>query len=331
LLLHGHIVVEIRERVVVVLQFGVCHGTLQEQGRTLMRVFLFLDTFREVVNELEDLLGAHVVHLLALVASQIQTFERLHRVVELLQRSIEGLAAIDCVDIIEIRQAIGRQHSNLDSIVLDGATDIALVFMLDGLWLILHDDVVIFTDINLGASAHLLQLLAAPPLLDAHMLIHLSLEDAELIEFGLRRHTQLAIALRTLGQTRPEIGELTDNGGIVADGRTQITQLVVEQGTVIDSHEVLRLHLHHKVEVFQRAVVVTKLQAQQATVVVSQEVVWIQVDGHVIVGHCPAQVVEVESHQRTVDIVVNDFRAQIDQLAQTGVCDRPMLAVEGDG
>ena len=224
-----------------------------------MWVLLFLDTLREVVDELEDLLGAHVVHLLALVASQIESLERLHLVVELLQGGVESLAAVDRVDIIEIRQAIGRQHDHLDCIVLNGATYVALIFMLDGLRLILHDDVVIFTDVDLRPLAYLSQLLAAPPLLDTHMLIHLGLEDAELIELGFRRHTQLAIALRTLRQTRPEIGELTDDSRIVANGRPQVTELVVEQGTVIDSHKVLWLHLHHKVEVFQRTVVVTEL------------------------------------------------------------------------
>lgn len=163
------------------------------------------------------------------------------------------------------------------------------------------------------------------------MFIHLCLEDAKLIELGLCGHALFAIALRTLRQTRPEIGELTDDSRIVADGRPQITELVVEQGTVVDSHEVLWLHPHHKVEVLQRTVVVTELQAQQATIVMSQEVIGIQVDGHVIVRHRTTKVVEVESHQGAVDIVVHDFRTQIDQLAQTGVSDGPMLTVEGDG
>ena len=93
LLFHGHIVVEIRQRIAVVLQFSVCHSSLQEQCGTLMWIFLLLDTLREIVDELENLLGAHVVHLLALVASQIKSLERLHLIVELLQSGVESLAA----------------------------------------------------------------------------------------------------------------------------------------------------------------------------------------------------------------------------------------------
>ena len=61
------------------------------------------------------------------------------------------------------------------------------------------------------------------------MLVHLRLENLKLIEFGLGRQTQLAVSLGTVRQTRPEIGELVDDRGIILDGRLQVSGPVVQE------------------------------------------------------------------------------------------------------
>ena len=88
------------------------------------------------------------------------------------------------------------------------------------------------------------------------MLVHLRLEYAELVGLRLGRHAQPAIAVGTIGQSRPEIRELSYHLGIVRDGRAQVTRLVVEHASVKEGQEVFRLHLDDKIEVSNGPVVI---------------------------------------------------------------------------
>ena len=153
------------------------------------------------------------------------------------------------------------------------------------LWLIIYHERSKLIRVYLRTLAHLLLGLRTPARLNADVLVHLRLEDAELIHLSLCRHTQAAIAAGTIGKTRPEVWKLPDNRRIITDSCLQITRLVVQQGTVEDGHEVLRLHLDDEVEIGDGTVVIAQLHTHQTTVVMSQEIVGIKVDGSIIVAH----------------------------------------------
>ena len=74
-----------------------------------------------------------------------------------------------------------------------------------------HYNLVIFLHVYLATTAHLLHLSCAPTCLFAHALVHLRLQDAELVEFSLSRHTKTAIAVGTSRKTSPEVWKLIDN------------------------------------------------------------------------------------------------------------------------
>ena len=65
------------------------------------------------------------------------------------------------------------------------------------------------------------------------MLVHLCLEHTELVELGLGRHAQMAIALGTVQQACPKVGKLIDDTGIIGYGLGIVSHPVKQQGTVV--------------------------------------------------------------------------------------------------
>ena len=57
-----------------------------------------------------------------------------------------------------------------------------------------HNELAIFVWVDFAFLTHLLQLCLAPSWLHSKMFVHLCFEDAELVEFGFRRHTESAVA-----------------------------------------------------------------------------------------------------------------------------------------
>jgi hypothetical protein len=177
--------------------------------------------------------------------------------------------------------------------------------------LVLHHDIVVLAEVDFRPLSHGFQLGAAPPLLYTDVFVHLRLENAELVHLSFGCHAESAVTACAIRETRPEIGELIDNRGIVAYGFFEMTELVVKQGSVENSHEVLRLHLDDEVEVCDSAVVIAELYAKQSAVIMCQEVVGVEVDSHVIVFHGSSQVVDVDSCQSPVHIVVGHLWRQV--------------------
>ena len=162
------------------------------------------------------------------------------------------------------------------------------------------------------------------------MLVHLRLEDAELIELSLVFHAQAAVAVGAVLQSNPEVGILVYHLGVVAYGAPQVAGPVQQGGAVVGGHEVVGLHLEHVVEVVNGPVVVAHLYTEQSAVVVSQEVIGVEVDGGVIVGHGSAQVVAVEACQRAVHIVAHHLGFQVDGLGELLVRPLPVFSREAD-
>ena len=155
-----------------------------------------------------------------------------------------------------------------------------------------HHELVVFLQVLITALTHLTLFLGHPGLF-AITLVHLGLQDTELIQLGLSCIAQTTVARGPVLQAKPEVREFLDDLRIVTDGRPEITGLFQQQGPVEQRHQVVGLQLQHEVEVFDTSVVIAHLGSQQTTVIVSQEVVGIQVEGRVIIGHGPAQVVLV--------------------------------------
>ena len=234
--------------------------------------------------------------------------------VETVHLRVVGLIAPHAVAVAEIRQLIHGQQGYVYVAVLNRAAILALVLVLHPR-LVLHNDAAVFVHVHLRPLAHLLDFLVAPPLLYADALVHLCLENAKLVHFGLGRHAQPPVAAGAATQSGPEVRKLIYHGGVVADGGPQVSHLVVEQGTVVDGHEILRLHPDDEVEVADGPVVVAQLHAEQSAVVVGQKVVGFQVDGHVIISHGPPEIVGVEPCKSAVHIVVCQFWPQVNGLA----------------
>ena len=214
------VIVEIGNGVGIVLRLGIGHGTLQEQGGARHAVGFLVDALSQGVDELEYLARLGVGEFLSvLVTGHIKLAQGGLRVVEPIHCGVVSLVITHAIGIGEIRQLEHGQEGNLHVAVLHSTTVVAVVLVFHTR-LVLHDDVVILAQVEFRALTHRLQLRTAPALLHTHVLVHLRLEDTKLVELGLCRHAQLTIGSGTLRQTSPEIGELLDDGGIVADGGT---------------------------------------------------------------------------------------------------------------
>ena len=147
--------------------------------------------------------------------------------VEGIDRLVEHLVGLDDIVVPHIRQLVHGHIVEVKFAVLHFSPIDTLILMLDDLrFLVLDHHMVVLFKINLALFPRLLHLTLRPPLLDTDMLVHLRLEDAELIHFRLTCHAQSAVALRAPVETDPEVGILIDDGGIVADGSSQVTCFV---------------------------------------------------------------------------------------------------------
>ena len=190
---------------------------------------------------------------------------------------------------------------------------------------VLHHHVVVLVEVYLALLASDARLLLRPARLYADVLVQLGLQHLKLVEFGLVGHAQAPVAVGPPIESRPEIGKLVDDLGIVADGASQVAGLVEQQGAVVDGHDVLRLHPDDIVEIGDGTVVVAHLHAQQSTVVMGKEVVGVEVEGHVVVAHGSPQVVAVEPHKGAVDIATHHLGLEVDDLTQLLVGLLPFL------
>ena len=98
-----------------------------------------------------------------------------------------------------------------------------------------------------------------------------------------------------------------------------------EQRPVVDSHDVVWLHAHDKVEIFDGTVVITHLHAQDATVVMCEEIIRIDFNSHVIIRHSAAKVVDIEPCQCPVDIATRHLRLEVNHLSKLLVRLLPFL------
>ena len=77
----------------------------------------------------------------------------------------------------------------------------------------------------------------------------------------------------------------------------------MQQGTVIQGHEVGRVALEYKVKIADGLVVVPHLGTQQSAIEMCLLTGRIQTDGVIIVGHGAEIVVQIIFHERAVDEV----------------------------
>ena len=281
LIIQREIIGEIADGCLEIAQYAMSDGTTHQYRLLLLDILRHTQFCRKLIDERENL---HRTVLIQLLLGTYDINLVLHLLVQRLHILVESLYPTHILSVREVRELEHRQIGSLYLAVLDSSTILALVVMLI-LRLIIHHNGSKLVWVYLRTLAHLLLGLRTPARLDTEMLVHLRLEDTELIQLCLRRHTQSAIAMSTGGKTRPEIRKLIDYRSIIADSRLQVARLVMQKRTVEYRHEVLRLHLDDEVEIGDGTVVITQLHTHQSTVVVSEEVVRIQVDSGIIVAH----------------------------------------------
>ena len=281
LIIQREIIGEIADGSLEIAQYAMSDGTTHQYRLLLLNILRHTQFCRKLIDEREDL---HRTVLIQLLLGTYNINLVLHLLVQRLHILIKSLYPTHILSVREVRELEHRQIGSLYLAVLDSSTILALVVMLI-LRLIIHHNRSKLVWVYLRTLAHLLLGLRTPARLDTEMLVHLCLEDTELIQLSLRRHTQSAIAMSTGRKTRPEVRKLIDYRSIIADSRLQVARLVMQKRTVEYRHEVLRLHLDDEVEIGDGTVVITQLHTHQSTVVVSEEVVRIQVDSGIIVAH----------------------------------------------
>ena len=281
LIIQREIIGEITDGCLEIAQYAMSDGTTHQYRLLLLNILSHTQFCRKLIDEREDL---HRTILIQLLLGAYDINLVLHLLVQRLHILVESLYPTHILSVREVRKLEHRQIGCLNLAVLDSSTILALVVMLI-LRLIIHHNRSKLVRVYLRTLAHLLLGLRTPTRLNTEMLVHLCLEDAELIQFCLRRHTQSAIAMSTGGKTRPEVRKLIDYRRVIADSRLQVARLVMQKRTVEYRHKVLRLHLDDEVEIGDGTVVITQLHTHQSTVVVSEEVVRIQVDSGIIVAH----------------------------------------------
>ena len=117
-----------------------------------------------------------------------------------------------CLDSIVVRTERKLEHGLEHHVNLPVLHTTAVhrgILMLHGI-LIFNNKLVILVEINLALLADFIFFTAAPPLLAAVMLVHLRLEDAELVKFSFRRHANLTVTTCTVVKPGPEIRILVD-------------------------------------------------------------------------------------------------------------------------
>ena len=120
------------------------------------------------------------------------------------------------------RQRIHRQIVHAYLSVLHTSTIVALVFVLH-LLLVSNSQLIILLDILVATLTHLI---LRESWLLTKALVNLRLQNSELILLRLLRHTQTAIALGTLVQTRPEVRIFVDDLAIVTDSSSGVACLL---------------------------------------------------------------------------------------------------------
>ena len=196
--------------------------------------------------------------------------------------------------------------------------------MSDGI-VVCHYKLVILVEINLALLAHLVLFLLAPARLNTIMLVHLRLEYAELVKFGLGRHAKFTVASCTAVKTNPEIRILVDDSGIVAYGSPYVSCAFEQYGAVVYGHHIVGLHAYNIVEVFNGPVVITYHHTQLATVVMGKKVIRFNLYGLVVVGHGTSQIIIVITGQGTINIIVGRIGLKMYGLGQLCVGVFPLL------
>ena len=130
---------------------------------------------------------------------------------------------------------------------------------------------------------------------DGHRLLHIGLTALVVA------HASLGLA--TCHVTRLKVGILLQDGREIVDGLAELACAHVQQGTVIQGHEVGRVALEYKVKIADGLVVVPHLGTQQSAIEMCLLTGRIQTDGVIIVGHGAEIVVQIIFHERAVDEV----------------------------
>ena len=321
LIIQREIIGEIADGSLEIAQYAMSDGTTHQYRLLLLDILRHTQFCRKLIDEREDL---HRTVLIQLLLGTYDINLVLHLLVHCLHILVKSLYPTHILSVREVRKLEHRQIGSLYLAVLDSSTILALVVMLI-LRLIIHHNRGELVWVYLRTLAHLLLGLRTPARLDTEMLVHLRLENAELIQLCLRRHTQSAIAMSTGRKTSPEVRKLIDYRSIIADSRLQVSRLVMQQRTVEYRHEVLRLHLDDEVEIGDGTVVITQLHTHQSTVVVSEEVVRIQVDSGIIVAHRTSQIVDVDTSQCSVDVTVYIVRLEVKRFGERLISHLPFL------
>ena len=107
-----------------------------------------------------------------------------------------------------------------------------------------------------------------------------------------------------------------DDGGVVADGSTVVTDILQQSGSVEGRHHVVRVDGKDEVEVFDGKVVFSHIGTQKPSVVVPDEIRGLKVKGTVIVSHRIAIVVEVVVAEGTVDECVSLFGVETERFVK---------------
>ena len=130
---------------------------------------------------------------------------------------------------------------------------------------------------------------------DGHRPLHVGLAALDVT------HAPLRLAAGHIAGLKVRV--LLQNSSEIVDGLAILAGAHVQQGTVVECHEVGRVILQDKTKVTDGLVVIPYLGTQQSTVEVGLLARWVEADGVVIVGHGAKVVIQVILHECTVDEV----------------------------
>ena len=212
--------------IIKVLDSGVSNGTQQQQRCHFRRYLRLIDDITQRVDIRKGTLHVNLAQV-TLLARKINSM-RTRRLIKGIHTVFVWILNLHVVLWLHKSKSVHGLQTYRSLTVLHSSTIVALVLMLHFL-LVGHNQLVILIRIDIAALTHLL---FRESWLLTISFIQLSFQDTELVKFGLFGITQSAITRGTMLQSEPEVRILLDYLRIVADGRTQVSRLLQQQGTV---------------------------------------------------------------------------------------------------